>query len=83
MSVLLPGSNSLAAAERFGFKTTDLAGTNYGAWRKVAVQGRSDTWSAEAKAILKHCADIVIELRQDVKIDAGEIKDKLDFVAIA
>lgn len=83
MSVLLPGSNSLAAAERFGFKTTDLEDTQYHAWRKVVVQGRSDTWSAEAKAILSRCADLVIQLNEDEKINVAELRDKLDFAAAA
>jgi hypothetical protein len=81
MSVLLPGSNSLAAAERFGFKTTDLEATDFAKWRKVVVQGRSEAWSSEAKAILTRCADAVIELREDQKLDAGELRDRLDQVA--
>lgn len=82
MSVLLPGSNSLAAAERFGFKATDLASTEkYRDWRRVAVQGRSESWSAEAGALLKRCADVVIELPDEDKLDRQAVKEKLDIAA--
>lgn len=84
MSVLLPGSNSLAAAERFGFKTTDLESKRvYRDWRKVAVQGRSESWSAEARALLQRCADVVIELPDESKLDRQAVKDKLDLAAAA
>jgi hypothetical protein len=62
MSVISPGSNPLAAAERFGFKATDLDSTRYQNWRRVAVQGRSELWSNEARTILRDCADEVIEV---------------------
>jgi hypothetical protein len=81
MSVLLPGSNSLAAAERFGFKTTDLQTTQYRHWKKVAVQGRSESWSGEAKALLQRCADVVIELPDESRIDKQALKEKLDLAA--
>jgi len=83
MSVLLPGSNSLAAAERFGFKTTDLQTTQYRNWRRVAVQGRSESWSGEAKALLQRCADVVIELPDESKLDKQALKEKLDLAAAA
>src|SRR5581483_5716120 len=35
LSILYPGSNPLAAAQRFGFKATDLESTPYGQWRRV------------------------------------------------
>lgn len=79
MSVLLPGSNSLAAAERFGFKTTDLnSSRRYREWHKVAVQGRAELWSSEARALLERCADLVISLPDDPKIDRQTVKEKLD-----
>jgi hypothetical protein len=84
MSVLLPGSNSLAAAERFGFKASDLASTRkYRDWRKVAVQGRSESWSAEARALLQRCADVVIELPDESKLDKQIVREKLDLAAAA
>lgn len=83
MSVLLPGSNSLAAAERFGFKATDLDSTKYRDWKKVAVQGRCELWSAEAKGLLQRCADVVIELSDEPKLDRQAIKEKLDIAAVA
>ena len=84
MSVLLPGSNSLAAAERFGFKTTDLKTSRaYRDWRKVAVQGRAELWSFEARALLERCADVVIELPGDSKPDRDAVKQKLDLAAAA
>jgi hypothetical protein len=84
MSVLLPGSNSLAAAERFGFKTTDLNTTQkYRNWKKVAIQGRSESWSAEAKALLQRCANVVIELPDESKLDRQAIREKLDLAAAA
>jgi len=82
MSVLLPGSNSLAAAERFGFKAADLrSNKKYGSWRKVAVQARSESWSSEAKALLQRCADMVIELPDESKLDKQSVKEKLDLAA--
>jgi hypothetical protein len=81
MSVLLPGSNSLAAAERFGFKSTDLESTVYGKWGKIALQGRSEAWSAEAKALLRRCADVVIELPGESTVDIKDIAQKLEVAA--
>jgi hypothetical protein len=82
MSVLLPGSNSLAAAERFGFKASDLQSTEkYRDWRRVAVQGRSEDWSAEAKKLLQRCADVVIELPDESKLDRHALKEQLDLAA--
>jgi len=83
MSVLLPGSNSLAAAERFGFKATDLRSTKYRDWRRVVVQGRSESWSGEAKALLQRCADVVIELPDESGLDRQIVKDKLDLAVAA
>ena len=84
MSILLPGSNSLAAAERFGFKTTDLKSSKkYGDWRRVAVQGRSELWSQEARSLLQRCADVVIELPDESKMDKDAVKEKLDLAAAA
>jgi hypothetical protein len=83
MSVLLPGSNSLAAAERFGFKATDLRSPKYRGWRKVVVQGRSESWSGEAKALLQRCADVVIELPDESKLNKQTVKEKLDLAAAA
>jgi hypothetical protein len=84
MSVLLPGSNSLAAAERFGFKTTDLKSSKkYRDWRRVAIQGRSELWSFEARTLLQRCADVVIELPDDLKLDKDVVKEKLNLAAAA
>jgi hypothetical protein len=81
MSVLLPGSNSLAAAERFGFKSADLESTVYGKWGKIALQGRSEAWSAEAKTLLRRCADVVIELPGESTVDIKDIAQKLEVAA--
>ncbi len=84
MSVLLPGSNSLAAAERFGFKTTDLRSSRkYRDWKKVAIQGRAGLWSHEARNLLERCADVVIELPDDAKLDREVVKEKLDLATAA
>ena len=80
MSVLLPGSNSLGAAERFGFKTTDLKAP-YNAWGKVVIQGKSESWSSEAKNIIRSCADAVVEIGGEDRIDTEELKEKLDSVS--
>ena len=69
LSVLSPGSNSLAAAQRFGFKSVDLENTVYGKRPRVAVQDRSEIWSWEAKNIVKECADVVIEIPSGSTID--------------
>jgi hypothetical protein len=62
LSVLLPGSDPLAAAQRFGFIAADLDQTPFAKWPKVAVEGRAEAWSSEAKSILRNCADVVIEI---------------------
>ncbi len=75
---------SLAAAERFGFKSTDLNATKkYGNWRKIAIQGRSESWSTEARALLERCANMVIELPDESKFDKEAIRQKLDLAAAA
>lgn len=84
MSVLLPGSNSLAAAERFGFKATDLKSSpKYRDWRKVAIQGRAELWSHEARKLLERCADVVIEIPDDPRMDKQAVKAKLDLAVAA
>lgn len=77
LSVLSPGSNPLAAAQRFGFKATDLESTPFGQRPKVAVETRAELWSAEAKNIVKNCADLVIELPSDQRIDAHLVGEQL------
>lgn len=77
MSVLMPGSNSLGAAERFGFKVTDLESTRYQKWRRVAVESRAEEWSSEAKSILRNCADLVIEIPTARKIDVTLVDQNL------
>jgi hypothetical protein len=84
MSVLLPGSNSLAAAERFGFKTIDLNATRkYKEWEKVAIQGRPECWSGEAAALLRRCAHAVIELPDQPNLDRQAVRQQLDLAAAA
>jgi hypothetical protein len=77
MSVLSPGSNSLASAQRFGFKATDLESTAYAKWPRVAVEDHSELWSAEAKNIVRNCADVVIEIPSGTKIDTRLVGDGL------
>jgi hypothetical protein len=77
LSVLYPGSNSLASSQRFGFKTSDLEATPYQKWGKVAIEDRSEQWSAEAKNIVRNCADIVIEIPTGTKIDRGFVAENM------
>lgn len=77
LSVLSPGSNPLAAAQRFGFKATDLESTQFGKRPKVAVEDRSELWTPEAKTILRNCADLVIEVPTDYKVDAHMVGEQL------
>jgi hypothetical protein len=81
MSVLSPGSNPLAAAQRFGFKTTDLDGTQFGKRPKVAVQARAELWTPDARSIIRSCADLVIEIGSDEKIDARLLGNQMQAVA--
>ena len=69
LSVLSPGSNSLAAAQRFGFKAVDLENTIYGKRPRVAIRDRSELWSSEAKNIVNDCASVVIEIPSGGTID--------------
>jgi hypothetical protein len=40
-------------------------------------------WSGEARKLLERCADIVIELPDDLKIDKQEVRAKLDLAVAA
>ena len=62
ISILNPTNSPLAAAERFGFKASDLAGTEFGKWRRVAIETKAEIWSAEARKIVQRCADFVIPI---------------------
>jgi len=77
MSVLSPGSNPLGSAQRFGFHATDLDSTPFAKWPRVAVEDRAEIWSAEAKNIVRSCADVVIEIPSGAKIDARLIGERL------
>jgi hypothetical protein len=77
MSVLSPGSSSLGAAERFGFKATDLDSTRYKKWRRVAVEGHAEAWSSEAKDIVRSCAELVIEMPSNSPIKARTVGESL------
>jgi hypothetical protein len=83
MSVLAPGSSPLGTAQRFGFKVLDLQSTPYAKWRRVAVEGRSELWTPEAKTLIRKFADAVIEIPQDSKIDSNLVKENLDILAVA
>lgn len=77
MSVLTPGSNSLAAADRFGFIASDLDQTPFAKWPRVAVESRAELWSSEARNVLRNCADLVIEIPSDSSPTAPLIEEKL------
>jgi len=77
LSVLSPGSNPLAAAQRFGFIASDLDQTPFSKWPRVAVESRAEVWSAESRSILRSCADVVIELPSQSAPNADIIGEKL------
>jgi hypothetical protein len=83
MTVLAPGSNPLGTAQRFGFKVLDLQSTPYAKWRRVAVEGRAEQWTPEAKTLIRRFADTVIEIPQDSKIDSNLVRENLDLMAVA
>jgi hypothetical protein len=81
VSVLTPGSNSLAAAERFGYIASDLDNTPFALLPRVAVESRSEAWSAEAKSTVRDCADLVIEIPSESSPTAPFIAEKLKVLA--
>jgi hypothetical protein len=81
VSVLHPTAGPLAAAERFGFKANDLSGTNFGSWRKMAIEVKSEIWSADARRIVDASADIVVPIRSGEPAEYHQITDALDRVA--
>ena len=62
ISILNPTNGALSAAERFGFKAKDLVGTPFAKWRRIAVETKSEVWSADARRIVEKCADSVISI---------------------
>jgi hypothetical protein len=81
VSVLHPTAGSLSAAERFGFKTKDLANTEFGAWKRLAVETRSDDWSQESRKIVQKCADLIIEIPTDGHPTYEQIGTAMDQLA--
>ena len=61
-SILNPSAGALSAAERFGFKTQDLAHTDCANWRRVAIASKAEVWSREARRLVDKCASAVVEV---------------------
>lgn len=80
VSVLTPGSNPLAAAERFGYIASDLDDTPFAKWPRVAVESRSEAWSAEARKTVRDCADLVIEIPSESTPMASLIAEKFQLL---
>lgn len=81
VSVLHPGSNPLATAERFYFKADDLSSTAYGAWPLVAIEDKAETWSADAKKIVRKVAKKVIDIRSGEALSYDRVSEALNAVA--
>ena len=79
ITIVNPTAGALSAAERFGFKTKDLA--QYPDWQHVAVQAKSEVWSQEAKRIVDRCANAVIEAPSGAPPTYQAISDALDRIA--
>lgn len=78
ISVLNPTAGALAAAERFGFKASDLANTKFGKWRRVAIETKAEIWSPEARKIVHRCADVVIPINSSDHPRYQEISEALE-----
>jgi hypothetical protein len=78
VSILNPTAGARSAAERFGFKTKDLAGTQFAKWKSVAVQAKAEVWSADARRIVEKCADAGISVNSTERPSYEEITDVLD-----
>ena len=81
VSVLNPTNGPLAAAERFYFKADDLASTPFGKWPIIAIEAKAETWSSDARKIVKKYAAGVIPIRSGEPLDFGLISEKLNAVA--
>ncbi len=81
LSILNPTAGALSAAERFGFKAKDLQGTDYGKWKRVAIETKSEVWSQQARRIVDRCADYVIEIPSEDHAEYEQISKALDSVA--
>jgi len=81
LSILNPTAGALSAAERFGFKAKDLEGTQFGKWKRVAVEAKSEVWSREARRIVEKCADVVIEVPSGSPATYDQISEALAQVA--
>lgn len=83
VSILSPGSASLATAERFGFKMNDLKGAAAAKWRSVAVEARAEKWSTEASRIVRQCADLVIPITSERKPTVKDITEAVEKLQVA
>lgn len=81
VSVLHPGNNPLATAERFYFKANDLVSTEFQKWPIIAIETKAETWSADARKIVKKYAAKTLSIRSGESVDFQKISDALNAVA--
>ncbi len=67
ISVVSPGGNAIASADRAAFRAKDLVGTDFEQWRKVIVQADAQAWSSPALSLLSKCSDLIIEINSGVQ----------------
>ena len=76
ISVLSPGGNAIASADRAAFRSKDLVGTHFEQWRKVIVQADAQSWTSPAKNLLSKCSDLVIEINSGEKPTSALIDEE-------
>jgi len=81
ISVLLPTGGARSAAERFGFKISDLEGTEASKWKKLAVEAKAENWTPYARRIVNAYADHVIEINVDKKPTQDKIDEAMAMLA--
>jgi hypothetical protein len=81
LSVLNPTAGPLSAAERFGFKAQDIQHTEFGKWKRIAVQAKAEVWSQEARKIVERFADLVIEVHTGSPAVQDDLTDALERIA--
>lgn len=81
VSILHPTAGALAAAERFGFKSQDLASTEFGNWPRIAIKDKSEIWSPEANNIISKCASAEISVRSGDSPTLAQISEAIEKAA--
>ncbi|HWR36836.1 MAG TPA: hypothetical protein VN622_13300 [Clostridia bacterium] len=81
VSILHPTAGALSAAERFGFKSQDLANTYAQNWRRVAVEAKAEAWSQDAHRIVETFAQAVISVPSGMPADFQQLSSRLDQLA--